>query len=130
MARRREVELFRGSQGKDRDESLDQPSGLSSHYRPFFCLRLQLRRLPQVYPLYMAIGGGCVLVSSFMFKYFAGHTDIHLSRKARMDHEVSTLPGRVNWHNSHCGLMDMSHKSFRFFGFNWQSKEGAGGPRE
>jgi len=64
----------------------------------------------QVYPLFAAIGTASVLVSSFMFKYFAGHTDIHMSRKARMDHEVSTLDGRVNWHNSHCGLMERSHK--------------------
>jgi len=83
----------------------------------------QLWYNPAIIPLWGAVGAGGLVCFMFMGKYFMGHTDIHISKKARMDHEVSTVESRVNWHNSHVGLRDLNKSKLGIFPFRWTPKE-------
>lgn len=75
------------------------------------------------YPLFAVIGLASAVCGGFLFKYFAGHTDIALSRAVRADHNhQGGTDGRVESHNSRFGMREMNKRTITIFPFNWKPK--------
>ena len=100
------------------------------------------------------IGLASAVCGGFLFKYFAGHTDIALSRAVRTSPPAQPPPprrrrrassptlaarsqvradhnhqggtdGRVESHNSRFGMREMNKRTINIFPFNWKPKSGA-----
>jgi len=73
-----------------------------------------------VYPMFATVALASVACGGFMYKYFAGHTDIKIGKSIRGDHDVGVNEKRVEAHNGRFGFRSLNKGEIHIFPFNYQ----------